>query len=81
MRLQLSEVDQKTIWDMSIEIAKLKEQLAEKDRLLSEAAKCIRSVGDRSVFGIGVDGTTHWYLADELLNSIGSTLARGEDSK
>ena len=47
---------------------------AELRALLHECRKAIDSVPDKSVFGIGGDGTTHWYLADELLDRIDDAL-------
>ena len=38
--------------------------------LLEECRKLIDSVPDKSVFGIGGDGMTHWFLADRLLAEI-----------
>jgi hypothetical protein len=38
--------------------------------LLEECRAAIASVPDKIVFGVGGDGTTYWYLADELLSNI-----------
>ena len=46
--------------------------------LLDNSRKCIRSVEDQSVFGIGGEGMTHWYLSHELLNYIDDALKEGE---
>lgn len=40
------------------------------EELLEECRKAISQVPDKTVFGIGGDGMTHWYLADELLSEI-----------
>ena len=38
--------------------------------LLERCRQAITSVPDKAVFGIGGEGMTHWYLADELLDNI-----------
>lgn len=48
----------------------MRQRAADVEELLLEAKACIESVEDRSIFGVGGEGTTHWYLADELLTNI-----------
>ena len=51
-------------------VAALEAKLEAMGQLLEECRKVINSVPDKTIFGIGGDGLTHWYLADELLSSI-----------
>lgn len=48
----------------------LEDKLEAMELLLEECRKAISNVPDKAVFGIGGDGLTHWYLADELLSDI-----------
>lgn len=50
------------------------EELDKLREVLSEAKDAIENVPDRSIFGIGGDGMTHWYLADVLLADIEDVL-------
>jgi len=56
------------------QLLKIAFKVAQLEVLLDEARKCIRSVENRSIFGVGGDGMTHWYLADELLANIDKAL-------
>lgn len=47
---------------------------ADMANLLEECRTFIVNVPDRSIFGIGGEGMTHWYLADELLGRIDDAL-------
>ena len=49
---------------------KLSAKAAALEELLEECRKAISQVPNKTVFGIGGDGMTHWYLADELLSEI-----------
>ena len=44
------------------------------EALLEECRKAIANVPDKSVFGIGGEGMTHWLVADELLSRIDEAL-------
>lgn len=46
--------------------------------LLCQCRSAIVNVPDKKVFGIGGDGMTHWYLADELVANIDAALASKE---
>ena len=61
------------------QITHLKAKLKIMRQLLEQCRKAILSVQDRSVFGIGGDGMTHWYLADELLSEIAAAQQEQED--
>ena len=56
--------------EKSAKIADLEAKLEAMEQLLEECRKAINSVPDKFVFGVGGDGLTHWYLADELLANI-----------
>ena len=50
------------------------------EALLEECRKAIANVPDKSVFGIGGEGMTHWLLADELLSRIDEALGELDGS-
>lgn len=60
------------------EIAQLEAEIERLRDLLGECRKAITSVEDQSVFGIGGEGMTHWYLAHELVANIDALLKEGE---
>ena len=57
----------------------LEAKLEAMERLLEECRKAIDNVPDRAVFGIGGEGLTHWYLADELLFRLAAAQEEQED--
>ena len=59
------------------EAAALEAKLEAMARLLEECRKAINNVPDKFVFGVGGDGLTHWYLADELLSNIDAAQQEG----
>ena len=62
-----------------IELQLLEAKLEKTEKLLEECRKAISSIPDRSIFGIGGDGLTHWYLADELLARIAADQRPAEE--
>ena len=60
-------------------VAALEAKLEKTEKLLEECRKAISSIPDRSIFGIGGDGLTHWYLADELLARIAADQRPAEE--
>ena len=54
----------------SEQVSVIMAKLEAMEQLLEECRKAINSVPDKFVFGVGGDGLTHWYLADELLSNI-----------
>ena len=59
--------------------AGLMAKLEAMEQLLEECHKAINSVPDKFVFGVGGDGLTHWYLADELLARIAADQRPAEE--
>ena len=60
-------------------VAALEAKLKAMKQLIEECRKAISQVPDKFVFGVGGDGMTHWYLADELLANITAAQQEKED--